>query len=234
MKFYGVEASSTSSKPVILSFSSNTYLGYEISTRYLTFDQDNKVAFKDVNFESYIGKWIPISIANYISTSTSDIYPHMLTFSVNRIDIAFNSGYSIPSLGVPVTLLDFGYEVVALFADIRIYNKFIQGGYGTIMSKTETKAVDLFYHKSLMGGMNNNCVSTTSDLASFVDIVCVEDYSIYFDTTLACENDEHFFSPDFTAKPPVRTCSNCDNECETLCFEGTDVTCTCNTKDGIY
>ena len=235
MKFFGVEASSTSSQPVILSLSSSTYLAYDTSTRYLLFQQNNRVAFQDTNFENYIGQWIPISIANYISGAQNDIYPNMLTFSVDRIDIAFASGYTIPAQGVTVTQLNLGYEVVALFHDFRIYDKFYQGAYGRIMAPTDISDQNLFYHKALSGQSESTCVIPSSDLTTAVDIVCVPDYSVYFDKVYQCNSNETFFEPiDDILSPAPAKCVNCDKECRTECFKETDQTCTCDTEEGFY
>ena len=45
----------------------------------------------------------------------------------------------IPSSGIKVTELSLGYEIIALFAEISIYSKFIQGGYGRIRSEQYLK-----------------------------------------------------------------------------------------------
>ena len=49
----------------------------------------------------------------------------MFTLSVNKIDIPFCEGYTLPDTGIKVNQLQLGYEIIALFAQLRIYSKII-------------------------------------------------------------------------------------------------------------
>jgi hypothetical protein len=108
IKFYGVLKGVNTKNPQILSLSTITYLAFRRSDKALILSQNSKIAFEDINFHNYIGKWIPIQIANYISTGISDIYPHMFTLNVNRSDIPFATGYSIPDSGITFSQIKIG------------------------------------------------------------------------------------------------------------------------------
>ena len=235
MKFFGVPYSTVTEYCSILSIDSNTYLAFHRSTNNLVLLENSKIVFRDTNFGKYFGIWIPISIADYISNEQNDIYPNMFTLSVNKIDIPFSEGYSLPATGIKINQLQFGYEIIALFAELRIYSKFIQGGYGTIRSTL--KIENLFYYKSLTGTNKNNCVNSETDLISNVNIICAPDYSLNFIEDLYCNNDEQFYKPytdDNEISPDSEKCQDCNELCNTLCFNSGDEHCTCDMTDGIF
>ena len=240
IKFFGVPYSTITEYCSILSFDSNTYLAFQRSTNNLVLLENSKIVFSDANFQKYFGIWIPISIADFISNEQNDIYPNMFTLSVNKIDIPFTDGYTLPSTGIKVNQLQFGYEIIALYAELRIYSKFIQGGYGKIRSTLYEQ--DLFYYKPLAGTNAQNCIDSEKDLISGVSIKCSPDYSLNFkfDDNEYCNNDEMFYLPydennesNELKGDPV--CYDCDiDTCQTLCFGEGDHRCTCDMTDGIY
>ena len=75
-------------------------IAFETSTTNLVFVVESKLAFRDTNFNKYIGIWIPLCVANYLSGyPDTNIYPNMILLNVNKIDIPFVTGYSIPDEG---------------------------------------------------------------------------------------------------------------------------------------
>ena len=233
IKFFGVEYSTVTEYCKILSLDSNTYLAFQRSTNNLIVLENSKIVFRDTNFNKYFGIWIPISIANYKSNAQSEIYPNMFTLSVNRIDIPFSEGYSLPSTGIKVTQLQLGYEIIALFAELRIYNKFFQGGYGKIRAPTFQD--NLIYYKSLIGTSTSNCVGLEEDLIGNVGIVCAPDYSLHFNDTFYCNDAKKFYSPyNSDNNENADKCGDCHQDCNTLCFLGGEEECTCDMTDGIF
>ena len=97
MKFFGIKYPTITEYVKIFSIDTNSFLSYHRPTTYLVFRENSKDAFIEKRFRTYFGVWIPIAIANYISNSINDIYPNMLTLNVNKIDIPFADGYSIPA-----------------------------------------------------------------------------------------------------------------------------------------
>ena len=235
IKFFGVEYSTVTEYCRILTLDSNTYLAFHRTTNDIVMLENSKIVFRDTNFNKYFGIWIPISIANYISNAQSDIYPNMFTLSVNKIDIPFSEGYSIPSTGIKVTQLQLGYEIIALFAELSIYSKFIQGGYGKIRSTEYLK--DRCYYKTLTGTSTSNCIDS-SDLISQVPIICAPDYNVNFMEEYFCNNDKKFYNPYDSNNdeifPNEDKCGDCDSLCNTLCFLGGTEECTCDMTDGIF
>ena len=243
IKFYGVLKGVNTKNPQILSLSTITYLAFRRSDKALILSQNSKIAFEDINFHNYIGKWIPIQIANYISTGISDIYPHMFTLNVNRSDIPFATGYSIPDSGITFSQIKIGNEIIALFNNMRIYSKFYQGAYGKIMSKNEDTGrdtPDLFIEFKMNGNQNNNCINS-DDLVSNTNIVCVSDYSPYFDDELTlnknCHLDDNKFLEVYyypTSGQYISACEDCHSDCSEFCYRSFEQTCSCDTSKGVY
>lgn len=226
MKFLGVIKESTAGTPKILSLSSNTFLAYDIKTARLILSQNNKIAFEDKNFNLYFGKWIPIAIANYISNLNYTVYPNMFTLAVNRIDIPFSDGYTIPSSGVSITELVFDKDVVALFSNMRGYSKFIQGAYGTMTSKVRDD-YSLCMHLKL--NADKSCIVPSDVVGTISGIECAGDYHEFLDDKIQCSNDLMYLEP--KESPP---CILCHLSCNELCFNSRAKSCTCDTTKGIF
>ena len=215
MKFEGIVAGGSSQARIIL-FKSDTYIAYDVETTNLVFIVQSQEAFRDTNFRDYFGLWIPICVADYVSGAVlNEIYPNMLTINVNKVDIPFNTDFKIPNEGVKIDQVSFHYEVIAFFADFRIYDRFIQGNFGTIISSTEAANHLLIYY-SLSG--NNACVQA-DDLTTTekIDVNCVPDYNIYVDSSRKCVDGSYFFDVQYDSE--IIPCSACDGTCVTLCFQ---------------
>jgi hypothetical protein len=235
MKFFGVKYPTVTEYCKIFSIDSNTYLSYHRASNNLVLRENSKSAFIDDKFRSYFGVWIPIAIANYISNTKNDVYPNMLTLSVNKIDIPFAPGYRIPASGIKATELSFGYEIIALFAELSIYSKFIQGAYGRIRS--EQVLTDRFFYLSLTGTKPNDCLVVDNDLLASIDLICAPDYSVHFIDSYYCKDDEKFYDPyddENNERDNADKCRQCNDVCLTLCYNETEQNCTCDMTDGIY
>ena len=235
MKFFGIKYPITTEYSKILSIDSNTYLSYHRSTNNLVFRENSQSVFIDDKFRSYFGVWIPIAIANYISNTKNDIYPNMLTLSVNKIDLPFKNGYKIPSSGIKATELSFGYEIIALFAELSIYSKFIQGAYGRIRS--QLILTDRFYYNSLTGTKPNDCLVVDNDLQASIALICAPDYSVHFIDSYYCNNDEKYYEPYDEENNEIedsQKCQQCNDACITSCYHSTEQNCTCDLTEGIY
>ena len=232
MKFIGVLSDSTSAQPIIFSFKDDTFIVYDIATSYLIFyiGGSDKEAFRDTNFHAYIGVWTPICIANLRSKDTY-IHPHMITLNVNKIDIPFSSGFSIAKDGIHIERIALGTEIIAYFADFRIYNRFIQGNFGTIISKTYRDEEDvLLLHYPLTCDENNKVIADFSD--SSMDPPCVEDHNIYLNATWTDEkNDEEYFDTELIKSDYKAPCSD---YCKTLCYNSKNSECTCDMTETVY
>lgn len=235
MKFFGINYPSVSSVPPILNINSNTFFGYDLTTNYLVFNQNNKNVFTDKNFNNYIGIWIPMTFSNYKANTISHYYPNMVTISVNRLDIPMTTGYTIPTSGISITEVKLGYEAVALFAEFKFYSNFYQGGYGHIMSTLINRPINMITEILLTGTSVANCISD-ADLAGSSTVAlgttCVGDYHIYLDTTIQCDDNNMYFDPALIAVLPP--CGPCDNICNTLCFNSSNKECTCDMTVGQF
>ena len=238
MKFFGVKYPTITEYAKIFSIDANTFLSFHRKTNYLVFKENSKDVFIDTNFRKYFGRWIPIAIANYISNSISDIYPNMLTLSVNKIDIPFVTNYNIPASGIKATELSLGFEIIALFAELSIYSNFIQGAYGR--ARSEQVLTDRFYYKSLTGTKPNDCLVVEDDLQSRIDLICAPDYSVNFIDNYYCKDDTKYFDPyddNNDEKEDDEKCGTCHDDCITLCYAASDEAeknCTCDMTDGLF
>ena len=227
MKFEGVLNSIISSAPHIMEFSSGTYMYYNTLTAYLEFDIESNTAFRYTTFYDLLGQWVPYSIAIYVGDSPIPTrYPHMFTFSVNKKDIPFVNGFRLPETLNRIRFIHLGSEVIALFADLRIYNTFIQGSFGHAISAEKENGLILFY--SLIGSSSNDCIS--SSMISNGDYYCVTDYTDYI--AKSCGNDiTKYFDLSIPGEEP---CGSCPDYCKTKCFNPDNTQCTCDMTHGLF
>ena len=242
VKFYGVLKGVNTQNPYILSISTTTYLAFRREDRSLVLLENGRTVFEDKNFVNYIGKWIPIQIADYISTGYHEIYPHMFTLMVNRIDIPFASGYTIPETGITFSQINLGNEIIALFNDMRIYSKFYQGAYGKVMSTNTLTGqnTDLFIHFEMNANQIDKCIST-DDLIASINIVCVSDYSPYFDDEIILNqncmmNDMQYLEVYYNeiTGEYLSGCEDCYETCTEFCYKSGNERCSCDTSKGVY
>ena len=231
MKFEGVALPQLSYAKII-TFKESSYIAFDTGTTNLVFFVESELAFRDTNFNKYIGKWIPLCVANYLSgIPDTYVYPNMILLNVNKIDIPFVTGYSIPDAGFLIDQISIHYEVISLFADFRIYNKFIQHNFATMISST-ANARNLFIHYDLYSGKNSCIQLEYLAINSLVSVNCVEDYNIYMDSTKFCNSESDFF--DVSLSDRDKPCDTCDEMCVTLCNNQDVQECTCDMTDGLY
>ena len=231
MKFEGV-ASSMSQYAKIITFKESSYIAFDTGTTNLVFFVESELAFRDTNFNKYIGTWIPLCVANYLSAVPDTyIYPNMIVFNVNKIDVPFVSGYSIPDAGFLIEQISLHYETIALFADFRIYNKFIQHNFATIISSTANTR-NLFIHYDLYKGQTSCIQLEYLAVNNLISVECVEDYNIYIDDYKFCSGENYFF--DVSLSDRDKPCDTCLDNCVTLCNNQDVQECTCDITDGLY
>ena len=231
MKFIGVLKSGTSAQPIIFSFKDDTFLVYDIATSYAIFyiGGYQKEAFRDSKFHDYIGVWTPICIANLISDYPY-VHPNMFTLSINKIDIPFTSGFSLPKDGVKFSRIAIGDEIIAYFSQFRVYNKFIQGNFGTLASQNkrdDPNILELSYSLTCDDSGSVGDIFTDSTNPN-----CIGDYNIYEDISKQTPDDTYYFD---TNLDTGTTYDSCDNDyCKTLCFNSKNTECTCKMTDTVY
>ena len=233
MKFIGVLKTATSDQPIIFSFKDDTFLVYDIATSYAIFyiGGYQKEAFRDTSFHDYIGIWTPICIANLRSENTY-IHPNMFTLSINKIDIPFTSGFSIPKDGISFSKISIGPEIIAYFHDFRIYHHFVQGNFGTLASENK-KELDLYIHYPLTCENDNkeDCEIDAEFSAGNIKPCCVGDYNIYDDPEKKTPDDSFYFDINLEND---ETSAKCQSYCKTLCYNSRESECTCNMTDTVY
>ena len=233
MKFEGVALPGLQAAKII-DFKESSYIAFETSTTNLVFYVEGTLAFRDTNFNKYIGIWIPLCVANYLSAVPDTyIYPNMILLNVNKIDIPFVPGYSIPDVGFLIDQISLDYEVIALFADFRIYNKFIEHNFATMISSTASaNAKYLFIHYDLYSGKSSCIQLEYLSINTLPSVDCVEDYNIYMDNTKFCNSESEFF--DVSLSDRDKPCDTCLDNCVTLCNNQDVKECTCDMTDGLY
>ena len=212
----------------IVELKSGTFLAYEPVNANLEFYIESNVGFRYSNYYNLIGQWIPYSIAIYVGQSpVPNRYPHMFTFSVNKEDIPFVSGFTLPSSLTRIEYLNLGDKVIALFADLRIYNTFIQGSFGHAISAEKPNGLILNY--PLMGSSKADCISNNMLLDS-VTPICVTDYTDYISKSCGSDTTKYF---DLSI-PGQEPCAFCPDYCKTKCFNANNNQCTCDMTHGLY
>ena len=232
MKFEGAYAGTSAEETNyhILELSKTTFLAYEPQNSNLEFMIESTAAFRYNNYYNLIGQWVPYSIAIYKGDyPVPDRYPHMFTFSVNKEDIPFINGYSLPQTLSRIQYLNLGDKVIALFADLRIYNTFIQGSFGHAISKTE-KDNGLLLHYSLTGASETDCISADMLSDRTVSIKCVTDYTDYMVKDCGTDINKYF---DLSI-PGDEPCGDCPDYCKTKCFNPNNNQRTCDMSHGLY
>ena len=227
MKFFGNVNGHTKDNPEILTLSSSLKLYYNATYEEFVLSLNDKKLFVDKEFHKDIGIWVPIAIANYVSGSNSGVYPSMITFNVNRRDIPINLG-EFPTQGIAFTQIIFGYEIAALVADIRLYDRMIHGAYGRITAGDLTRDVNLVHNIKLYNTLSPECIAE-NDLGASQNIdtiECVGDYNHYLENK--CDNDLEYYDP--TASPHCVPCNGCVKNC----YGGDVKSCTCDLTEGLY
>ena len=230
MKFEGVLTDTISTSPRIMAFKANTFMSYNTITAYLEFDIESSTAFRYTTFYDILGQWIPYSIAMYVENAPiPERYPHMFTFSVNKRDIPFVSDFTLPTTLSRISYIELGKEVIALFADFRVYNTFIQGSFGHAISFENVNG--LILHYDLWSTSNNDCIKsnqvTSYDLNSFQ---CKSDYIDYLSKSCGMDTTKYF---DLSI-PGEEPCAPCLDYCKTKCFNPSEQQCTCDMTHGLF
>ena len=228
MKFEGVLQELSTSAPHIMEFRQNTYIAYNTLNAYLEFDIEGQTAFRYTTFYDLLGKWIPYSIAIYVGRSPiPDRYPHMFTFSVNKEDIPFINNYVLPETLNRISYLYLGTEVIALFADLRIYNTFIQGSFGHAISSEKDNG--LILHYSLRGSGETDCL-LSEQVTNLVIGKCIPDYIDYIMKSCGTDITKYF---DLSI-PGEEPCASCQDYCKTKCYNPEITQCNCDMTHGLY
>ena len=232
MKFEGILEGTITSSPIVIQFKPNTYICYNTLTAYLEFYIESTPAFRYTTFYEILGQWIPYSIAIYVADSPiPQRYPHMFTFSVNKKDIPFVNGYTLPDSLSRINYIHLGTEVIALFADLRIYSTFIQGSFGHAISSEKDNGIILHY--SLIGSSLSDCISSSmvTNTNNF-NPKCVTDYTEYTDYgSKSCGDITKYFDLSIPGEKP---CASCPEYCKTKCFNSDTTQCTCDMTHGLY
>ena len=98
--------------------------------------------------------------------------------------------YNIPSPGITIDTLVFGYGISGSIADIRVYQTFIMNPFG-IVTNSESTLRYLVYNKILYSNTVGQCVSDKDfNVDISLTVQCYEDYNLYHDKTQTCDNDK--------------------------------------------
>ena len=231
MKFEGVLTDTITTSPRIMAFKANTFMSYNTITAYLEFDIESSTAFRYTTFYDILGQWVPYSIAIYVGDDPiPNRYPHMFTFSVNKKDIPFVSDFTLPTTLSRINYIELGKEVIALFADFRVYNTFIQGSFGHAIS-VEKDDPGLILQYDLFSTSDSDCLKDNQaaiyDPSSFQ---CKSDYIDYLSKSCGRDTTKYF---DLSI-PGEEPCASCLEYCKTKCFNPSDQQCTCDMTHGLF
>ena len=94
------------------------------------------------------GDWVLMSFSNYNSINSSPYYPNIFSFAFSGNTVKRENTYNIPSPGITIDTLVFGYGISGSIADIRVYQTFIMNPFG-IVTNSESTLRYLVYNKNL-------------------------------------------------------------------------------------
>lgn len=227
IKFYGIKRDfnipsiNPNSDCILLikiSIIDQTYLCYNrvTDTIALYYNLDT-ILYDDSTFMKISGAWALVSFSNYNSKDSSPYYPNIFSFSFNGNTIKRQNTYNIPSPGLSIDTLIFGYGISGSISDIRIYNTFIMNPYGIITNSESTNNY-LVYNKLLYSNTIVQCVSSTDFDINISNLVqCYEDYNLYHDKSLNCNNDPNQMLTNNGCKNCIEECSYCGGESKLNC-----------------
>ena len=143
-----------------------------------------------MNFINYTGIWIPITLSNFYAGTRSAYFPAMLDTTVNRVQLVTQTTFIMPILGIQLTQFSIGYDTVALFAQIRFYNRYIHQPFGKLMSTSDTQVTGQVNVKLLTGNQSTNCIADaelSTNTVTSLGLTCVGDYVKYFELFPHCK-----------------------------------------------
>lgn len=167
---------------------------------------DKKLIFSDFTMKERQGFWNLISIANLNSEigGIQNYFENTTNLFFFNTDTSRQKDYFIPSPGFPINILQFGFEVVALFGEVRIYNSYITNPLGWVTNQT-TKNQYLYIFYPFKGKDNTSCIKTEEADDNDITLNCVEDYNKYLDPDNECKELNTFLD---VSDPKTTKCSS--------------------------
>ena len=131
IKLFGVTSSSTS--PILLKFDENSYFSYDDTLNNLKLIYNNNLAY-ETNFSQSISKWTLISLSNFSAKEYETISGSLSKLWINNTEITPSLSWdnNTNKSEIQITKLEFGFEIIALVTNLRIYNYFINNPYDYI------------------------------------------------------------------------------------------------------
>ena len=227
IKFYGIKRkiSIPSVNPtancvllVRISNVNTSYLCYNIMTNHIVLYYNlNTILYNDNSFMTLSGDWVLMSFSNYNSINTSPYYPNIFSFAFSGNTVKRENTYNIPSPGITIDTLVFGYGISGSIADIRVYQTFIMNPFG-IVTNSESTLRYLVYNKILYSNTVGQCVSDKDfNVDISLTVQCYEDYNLYHDKTQTCDNDKDKIITGEGCKDCIEECSYCGGESKLNC-----------------
>jgi hypothetical protein len=240
IKFYGTVEGITTACPTIVRFSRimDSFLCIDAKTQQLKFFyQTVNLVFSESIFIKDLGQWSFISVSNYYAPNDlHKTFPNMMNLWIKTDDLPRQGGFFIPGPGLQIDYLDLGYEIIALFADLKFYKNYIIEPYARVMHKSPD--IDLYLKRSLTGTSATNCLTVDDVDGGNLGIYghsCSADYNPYLDSKNRCtDSDTKYFN--YTESPDF--CKNsCDSKCTSNtqnCAKSTKLGCSCNINDNSW
>ena len=191
---------------------------------HIKINNEAKMIFKESTISKKQGGWNLISIANFYSDkSISSYFDSMTNLFIFDSDTPRQKSYFIPNPGFAITSLDLGYELVSLYADIRIYKNYIMHPLGFLMN-SNTKNNFLYKNFPLSGTSSTNCINISDTNESSLSVYCTEDFNEFLNTKNECKENNKYLD---TSDPTALRCSNCHQICSSNCVGYNYKQCTC-------
>ena len=225
--------------PMLIKFSTDDdiYICHEQNENNLLMYLGENILFSDTAFLKELGTWQLISVSNYKclygNENTCNFYPSIFSLAINGQTVSRRNSNNIPYRGVTLNKLLFGYGIIMILGDIRIYKTFILNPLGVI---TNYDSYENYLSKSIKfyGSTSTKCIEQKMILSSGGRDMfyqqseqCKEDYNIYHNLAdFKCNSEDKMI--DITSID--NECVNCISECE-HCGGKTKLNCSCYYND---
>ena len=218
----------------------NIFICHEQEYNNLLMYRNNINLYNDTLFLENLGTWQLLSISNYKCSlnngNTCNFYPSMFSFAINGQVLTRRSTYNIPTNGIILNKITFGYGIIMMIADLNIYNAFILNPLGVISNF-------LSYKKYLISSLNfhlsssSNCIDKQilisyngRDMYYQQNEHCIPDYNIYNEIEKHnCDSEDKMIN----INSIENECLDCIDEC-THCAGDSKFNCACYNNENYW
>jgi hypothetical protein len=188
VKMFGIMSTAKTMCPVIVQLSPASNFCYNTTAKAINYI-DSNLQTADTSFNDYIGQWTFLSVALYQNNNSTlaQEFNSMLAVSIMQKELPMAPRNGLFSKMDSILL---GYEVSALFYDIRVYRSFIVNAYKYVVIDVRTE--NLVFNKNLFNQTLSSSCLNQDDITNKVPttVNCVADYFNNNSTFYSCQAND--------------------------------------------